>query len=100
MKFYYNVDLLKKTAEKVIVCRLFDDKHYFAQEELTQEDLIYNMQKVFLENHRNKKEKGEFQSGSNKAFDNKQFILVIEEPNNPDSFILNKKVCYFIRLSA
>jgi hypothetical protein len=92
VKFYYNQPLLKKTAEKVSIWFILPIS--FLQEELTQEDLIYNMQKVFLENHRNKKEKGEFQSGSNKAFDNKHFILVIEEPSNPDSFILNKKVCF------
>lgn len=49
------------------------------------------MQKVFFENHV-KKNKGEISNPPNKAFDNKYFIVVIEEPNNPDSFMLNKKV--------
>jgi len=49
------------------------------------------MQKIFFENH--VKNKGaEIPNASGKAFDNKAFIVVIEEPNNPDSFILNKKV--------
>jgi len=51
--------------------------------------MIIMMQKVLMES--SFKEKGE-STNSSKAFDNKYFILLIEEPSNLDSFQLNKKV--------
>lgn len=55
--------------------------------------MIQIMQKVLMET--STKEKGEG-SGSSKAFDNKYFILLIEEPNNLDAFQLNKKVFFYL----
>lgn len=71
VRLFYNTNLLKFPTEK------------------KEEDMIQIMQKVLMEN--SSKEKGDG-TGSSKAFDNKYFILLIEEPNNLDSFQLNKKV--------
>lgn len=51
------------------------------------------MQKVLMDS--SYKEKGE-PVNTNKAFDNKYFILLIEEPNNLDSFQLNKKISDYL----
>jgi len=82
VKLYYNVDLVKKQLNN--------------KEDYNLEDLIYVMQKVFLENYHNKKNKADFATPQNKAFDNKYFILLIEEPENPDSFSLNKKIADYL----
>jgi len=82
VKLYYNTDLIKKQLNN--------------KEDYNLEDLIYVMQKVFLENYHNKKNKADFATPQNKAFDNKYFILLIEEPENPDSFSLNKKIADYL----
>ena len=81
VRLFCNVNLLKMAADK-------NNK---------EEDMIQVMQKILMEN--GYKEKGDA-ANSNKAFDNKYFILLIEEPNNLDSFQLNKKVLIFLCILA
>ena len=87
VRLFYNTNLLKFPPETVN--DKFGSIAKISQQEKREEEIILIMQKVLMEN--GTKEKGEG-SGSNKAFDNKYFILLIEEPNNVDSFQLNKKV--------
>ena len=53
------------------------------------------MQRIFMESHLKAKGKND-SNNTNKAFDNKYFILLIEEPNNMDSFHLNKKISDYL----
>jgi len=77
VRLFYNANLMKIPLDK----------------EKKEEDMIIMMQKVLMES--SFKEKGE-STNSSKAFDNKYFILLIEEPSNLDSFQLNKKISDYL----
>lgn len=61
---------------------------------IKEEDLIEKMQRIFMDSHT--KSKGKADNNNTKAFDNKHFILLIEETNNIDSFHLNKKISDYL----